>query len=126
MTERNTSPAAERRHSARHSVTGLVHVTVQTDGNAFHAELIDISELGAKLRLSPSLEYPWLIQGNIIRLASTGPDTPLEISGTISWCSRFPEGHIAGIRFLSSGESFLRDLGFTTDIHAGASKPHPG
>jgi len=77
-------------------------------GNAISAELIDISEGGAKFRSSDSSIETGIRKGRLTGWTVNLPSgVQSRFRAEIRWFSRLPEGHIIGVHFYDTIDPFL-------------------
>jgi c-di-GMP-binding flagellar brake protein YcgR len=103
-----SSSASDRRVAFRCDVALPWNASIAHEGNNFSAELIDLSEGGAKFRSSDFSFESGIQKGHTVDWSVDLPSgKKTRFRAEVRWLHRFPEGHIIGVRFLDAVSAVL-------------------
>jgi hypothetical protein len=102
----------ERRRADRLSLRIPLAAGAELAGSCFPAELIDLSETGAKFRIPECDTRPDVAKGRETAWIVSLPSGKLtRFKASARWFHRFPEGYMMGVQFLDDvDETMLREL----------------
>lgn len=93
----------ERRKSSRHQLSLPWTVSTVMSGHKVSAEMIDISTMGAKIRLPEFAAHRMLIPGTeLVWNIDLPSGREISVSVSSKWVHRYPEGYILGVSFVDS------------------------